>query len=242
MKILQFSGGLDSLATLWMLKPIWAELTVVWVDTGAAYPETRELVERIRDEIPVLGVVVVKGDQPKFISNYGFPVDIIPVDATAAGRQIRGTVGVNFVPSFMCCDANLWQPASRAVREMGATEVYRGQRDVDSRKSPIKSGHVEDGVMYLFPLEGWSRENVERYTARNCPDFVPAYYGAGEISSRDCWDCTAYLDDNSSRIQNLPREKKAVVQHRLAQLHELTAISQSLIAKIVGGSNGTTHA
>ena len=233
MKVLQFSGGMDSLATLWVLKPIWSELTVMWVDTAASYPETQALVDRIRKEIPVKAVTVVLGDQPKFLAECGFPADMVPVDATVTGRQIRGSIGVNFIPSFMCCDANLWKPASAAVKEMGATVVYRGQRESDSRKSSVKSGHIEDGVQYVFPLGEWSRSDVQHYVEENCPDFVPAYYRQGEVSSRDCWDCTAYLDDNVARINNLPDEQRKVVSRRLVQLRECMTPTENFINEIV---------
>jgi 3'-phosphoadenosine 5'-phosphosulfate sulfotransferase (PAPS reductase)/FAD synthetase len=49
--VLQFSGGKDSLACLLLLRPWWDRLTVMWVNTGAAFPETLELMEAVRSRV-----------------------------------------------------------------------------------------------------------------------------------------------------------------------------------------------
>jgi hypothetical protein len=43
---------------------------------------------------------------------------------------------------------------------------------------------------------------------------LPDYY-ATEKTSRDCWDCTAYRDDNVERVKNLPDEQREIVEQRL---------------------------
>ena len=49
---LQLSGGRDSIACLYLLKPYWDRLTVYWLDTGAAFPETVSLMQQVRDKPP----------------------------------------------------------------------------------------------------------------------------------------------------------------------------------------------
>jgi len=39
--ILQFSGGQDSIALLYLMEPFWEDLTVVWADAGDASPALR---------------------------------------------------------------------------------------------------------------------------------------------------------------------------------------------------------
>jgi hypothetical protein len=47
---------------------------------------------------------------------------------------------------------------------------------------------------------------------------LPPGYADGEKTGRDCWDCTAYLDDNEKRIGNLPSDRQAIIRDRLAQI------------------------
>ena len=42
---LLFSGGKDSLACLYLYRDVWDRLPVIWVNTGAAYPEMIEYME-----------------------------------------------------------------------------------------------------------------------------------------------------------------------------------------------------
>ena len=48
---LQVSGGRDSIACLYLMRPYWDRVTVYWLDTGAAYPETVSLMQRICDMV-----------------------------------------------------------------------------------------------------------------------------------------------------------------------------------------------
>jgi 3'-phosphoadenosine 5'-phosphosulfate sulfotransferase (PAPS reductase)/FAD synthetase len=94
----------------------------------------------------------------------------------------------------------------QATAALGATVVYKGQRSEDSFKAPIRDGHLEGGITYRLPIENWSRDEVETFVHARVPELVPAYYKK-EQTSRDCWDCTAYLHENLDRIHNLPRDR-----------------------------------
>ena len=63
-------------------------------------------------------------------------------------------------------------------------------------------------------MENWTREQVKTFVQESCPELIPAYYDK-EQTSRDCWDCTAYLDENQRRIANLPTDRRALVMDRL---------------------------
>jgi 3'-phosphoadenosine 5'-phosphosulfate sulfotransferase (PAPS reductase)/FAD synthetase len=65
-----------------------------------------------------------------------------------------------------------------------------------------------------MPIENWTTEQVFDYLDEVGADLPPGY-GLGEKTGRDCWDCTAYLDENKRRIENLPEERKAEVKRRL---------------------------
>jgi hypothetical protein len=81
-------------------------------------------------------------------------------------------------------------------------------------------------VVYEFPIESWTKEEVLRYCEEVCPEYIPPHYYDGEQTSHDCWDCVAYLDENQQRIKNLPDEKKAVVFAKLANHYR--AVSEIL--------------
>lgn len=237
-EILQFSGGIDSLATLWVLKQRWPSLTLMWIDSGAAYPETRELVERLALELPLEHTVIVESHQPEWIATYGYPTDLLPIRRSHVGAAVHSFKGVKFSSWIDCCGQNLWIPAMRAAKELGATTIYRGQRNSDHKKAPMRSGHIEEGVKYIFPIAEWSRQRVRDFAAREFPEYLPAYYLDGEDSSRDCWDCTAYLEDNAKRISHLTPAQRAVVHGRLK---ELLAASATEERNIYNALEATLH-
>lgn len=224
-KVIQFSGGMDSIAMLWLLRPIWDEATVMWLDSGAAYPETHEQMEKIAALVP--NFLTVKGNQPAVIGAIGYPVDVVPFKFTVTGELIHGPQPVRYQTSAECCGRSMWVPMSKAAVDLGATEIYRGQRNSEARKSPIRDGNVENGITYRFPLQSWTRADVSAYVNEHCPELMPAYYKAGERTSRDCWDCTAYLDDNHERIAGLPTERKAVVMGRLNEWRQNVAVEMA---------------
>lgn len=200
--VLQFSGGKDSLACLYLLRPYWDRLTVMWTNTGAAFPETLELMSRIRAMVPHF--IEVKGDQPGHVALMGMPADIVPVRNTAVGQMIQPNHDVLLQSYLECCAASFWLPMQRAVIELGATLIIRGQRAAEARRAPIQSGHIVEGIMIRFPIEKWSEQQVFDFLRRKGVE-VPAHYEYTK-TSLDCWSCTAYLDENQGRMRYM-REK-----------------------------------
>ena len=231
-KALSFSGGKDSLACLFLLEPLWNELVVVWGNTGAAHPSTHEMMERVRKRVPHFREV--KSNQPAFIAEYGYPVDVLPTRRTRFGQQLDDRGGRKFVDWQSCCATNLWVPMYQAMKDMGIRTVYRGQKKADMIRSPIKSGHTEDGITYIFPLEDWTDAKVFEYLGERVPD----HYLTGEKTSRDCVNCTAYLHENQQRIAALPAQVKAEVIEVLADLRACMQESVDYIDDIIGGRNG----
>jgi 3'-phosphoadenosine 5'-phosphosulfate sulfotransferase (PAPS reductase)/FAD synthetase len=208
---LEFSGGKDSLACLYLWREKLDETVVLWVNTGDAYPETIEQMQRVREWVP--NFHEVRADQPRVIEHYGFPSDVVPVLNTPLGQACTREPGVR-IQSFMdCCARNIWIPMHEAVKALGVTRVVRGQRNDERRTAPIRSGHVEDGIEYLFPIEDWSEREVYEYL-QSVDAPIPDYYQQ-ERTSRDCMHCTAYLDESSERIRNLPKIQRDIVLHRI---------------------------
>jgi phosphoadenosine phosphosulfate reductase len=215
MKVLQFSGGVDSLACLHLLQSE-PGLCVLTVSTDGAYPERHEYLSRVEKEFFHLKFHRVNTDRQ--IQIYGHPVDVLPMRYSAVGMMVAGDHGpVRYQDLFSCCRRAIWEPLDRVSRQLGATTIIRGQRASDTMRSPVRNGEVVGGITYEFPIEGWSRDDVLKYVCEHVEHLVPESYSAGERTSRDCMDCTAYLHDNLNRIQNLPRGKRAEVEQVLNQ-------------------------
>ncbi|WOJ93371.1 phosphoadenosine phosphosulfate reductase family protein [Congregibacter variabilis] len=210
---LQFSGGKDSLACLHLFESEWDDIYVVWVNTGAAYPDVIEYMEEWRQVLP--NFVEVKTDQPGNIAKYGWPADVVPINSTSIGRKLMSGDGPVIQDYLSCCGRNIWAPMQSAMKDLGATRIIRGQRADDSHKGPLKSGQLVDGVEYVYPLENWSEQDVFDYL-RSVDAQIPSYYAKGEVTGRDCWDCTAYLEENVNRIQGLPDEKRVEMERRIS--------------------------
>jgi len=221
--VLQFSGGKDSLAVLMLCQKVWDEICVVWVNTGAAYSDVVDYMDMWERRLPHF--FVVESNQPEQIRENGWPVDVVPVNRTRYAANFMGCKGCRFQSYLDCCKENIWLPmhdASMRILNDGVAEekfILRGQRDADTRKAPARSGDVVDGVTYLFPIQDWTDEQVWQYL-KDVKAPIPPYYAEGEKTSRDCWDCTAYVKDNGARIQALPEHKRAIVEFRLAQLRQ----------------------
>lgn len=207
---LHFSGGKDSLCCLYLLREYWGRLTVVWVNTGAAFPETLEQMRRISDMVP--NFLEVCGDQPAQIALKGPPSDLINAWDTPLGRLIDRSRTRKIQAPMDCCRANIWEPMHNAMLEKGFTLVIRGQRNGENKKSPIKSGYIENGIEYCFPIETWSREDVIDYLGNK----IPEHYKYMD-ESLDCWSCTAYCDEG----------KVTYMKKRHPELHEKNRLTMA---------------
>ncbi|WP_289242019.1 phosphoadenosine phosphosulfate reductase family protein [Delftia sp.] len=72
---LHFSGGKDSLACLYLLRPLVEQgLPVYWLSTGDTIPETRAVVDQVRAWIPDLRTV--QTDVLAWKAAHGIPSDV----------------------------------------------------------------------------------------------------------------------------------------------------------------------
>lgn len=202
------------MAMLHYLKPLWGDSVVVYCNTGAAYPETLELMARVQATVPRFRVVHT--NQPEVILRCGYPVDVVPVRQSLQGDLMFGPQPIKYQSYFDCCRQNIWEPMHRACLAMGVDTIYRGQRKDDVRRAPISSGATDPfGMKIVFPIHGWTRAEVLAYLKKHCPEWLAAYYET-EKTSRDCWSCTAYRDDNEARVRNLPDAQREIVEARIA--------------------------
>jgi 3'-phosphoadenosine 5'-phosphosulfate sulfotransferase (PAPS reductase)/FAD synthetase len=225
-EVFQFGGGKDSLACLHLLRDQLDHICVMWLNTGAAFPETLELMDRVRKEVPYF--YEVKSDVFADIEKFGWPSDLVPTAHTGWGKIATSTSGITLRPWYECCRNNFWLPLDKACRELGATRIYRGQRISEHYKSPVRSGAIIEGIEYVFPLQSWSEQDVFDYLEDNQIE-VPAYYQKTK-SSLDCWNCTAYLDAKAEQVAYMRTEhpeKYRIVVDKLSEIRSATMQSRA---------------
>jgi 3'-phosphoadenosine 5'-phosphosulfate sulfotransferase (PAPS reductase)/FAD synthetase len=225
MKILQLSGGVDSLACLLLLKGE-PDLMVLSVLTDGAYESSIEYLFKLQAEFA--GVKFVTFQTERKLPEYGQPVDVVPLRWTALGQLSRGSQDTRYQDAFSCCHRAIWEPLDKISRGLGATTIFRGQRNDDRLRSPMNDGDVDRGVTLRFPIATWTRQRVLAFIDRTAPHLMPPGYDEGEKTSRDCWDCTAYLGDNMHRIANLPPEQNKRLTSLIARWRDDVATEMEL--------------
>ena len=220
---LQFSGGKDSIACLWLMRPWWDRITVYWLNTGAAYPETVALAEEVRAMVPRF--VEIAGRQPQVVAEFGMPSDIVPASHVPMGLSGSGNPGPLIQDRYSCCLRSIMVPLHQRMFDDGVTLIIRGQKNADRLKSTLRSGDTELGVEYLFPIEEWSSQQVLDYLrSEGAP--VPRFY---EVigSAPDCITCSAWWEEGASKY--LKRYHPA---HYVAFQAKLDIINQAVSAHI----------
>jgi phosphoadenosine phosphosulfate reductase len=193
---LMFSGGKDSIVCLDLIKKYWDRTLVVWVNTGANFPEIVEYMEEVKSTVPHF--LEIKTNQPEIIRLKGYPVDVLPINFTDIGQSCTSPKEIKLRSYFDCCAENFWLPCDSTMRELGITGIIRGQRLQESHKSPVKSGETLDGIEYFFPIENWSDEQV--FNHLKSKNVIIDERLQMSHSSLDCWNCTAYLNASTERM------------------------------------------
>ncbi len=190
-----FSGGKDSWALLWLFEEELASLPVIWVNTGKNYPETLESVRKAKELCP--GFVEVFSNQEEHIRKFGIPADVVPVNWTNLGQSMTSEKPIRIQPWISCCYGNISAPLTAKARELGVTHLISGQRDDEKYRAAYSSGTSVDGLVHLFPLQHWTREDVMQFLASKME--IPAHFKM-EQSSLDCYDCTAFAVESRDRV------------------------------------------
>lgn len=222
---LQFSGGRDSLACLYILRPYWDRLTVYWCDTGAAFPETIALAKQVCDMVPHFAMIA--GAQPQVIEQFGMPSDLVPVSRTPIGQQVASKADGLIQDRYSCCVRSMILPVGQRMIEDGITLIIRGQRQDETLKWPMRSGDVQDNVEYLFPIEDWDSKKVMTYLReQDAP--IPRFYEMLD-SAPDCMSCTAYWEEGAAKyLKRYHHEQYLKNQSQLDLIQQ--AVSQHIAA------------
>jgi phosphoadenosine phosphosulfate reductase len=209
---LQFSGGRDSIACLFLLQPWWDRLTVYWCNTGDAFPETLAVIEQVKAQVPHF--VEIKGDQPGVVAGFGLPSDIVPASRTPIGLMGEQSSAPMIQDRYSCCARVVMLPLHERMLADGVTLVIRGQKAADRLKSPITSGTVDLGIEYLFPIEDWTARDVMN-AIRDGGWPLPRFYEVLE-GAPDCMTCSAWWEHGVAKyLKRYHHPHYVEVQRRL---------------------------
>lgn len=193
---LSFSGGKDSLACLYLMRPWWDRLTVYWLNPGNPFPETVVLMDQIRKQVPHFKEV--RGQQPEIIAQDGWPSDVVPIRYTTQGNAECGPTEFKVQERLQCCIRSRMLPLYRAMVADGVTCCIRGKRFDDDDQTGVESGHVtEDGMELVFPIYDWTTEDVFSFLDSHGIERPPFYEQS--TTFQECMDCTAFWGDGLSR-------------------------------------------
>lgn len=226
---LQFSGGRDSTAALYALRPFWDRLSVYHVDTGDQFPETRELVDRVSRDVPL---ILIETDVPAMREEHGMPTDVLPVDNTAFGQMVSGP-RMLLQSRYECCARGLMLPMHQRMLDDGITGIVRGHRDEDYHVAPSRDGQVIDGFEFLYPIQDWTAARVDAFLAENGLPVTP-FYAEGMKGMPDCMGCTAWWGEGrfDYMAKHHPQNHAAVAAKMtliLAEVDRLCGVPRNLI-------------
>lgn len=235
MRILQFSGGKDSLACLLLYWDQLDNITVMWGSSGDSFPETIAQMEKVKKTVPHF--IEVKGNQPEVIQQLGYPVDVLPLRNYPAYQSMIQQDRLKLNGFIECCYSSFLKKCQDKCAELGATEIIRGQKRCDAQKSAIKNGDVVDGILYTMPIEEWTDAEVMDYV-KDSPYLSEHYRSTDGRTGLDCLHCTAHLFENTWKMKYLETHHSAVaeeVKRRLRLIKREIDSDMQYMEMIIGG-------
>jgi 3'-phosphoadenosine 5'-phosphosulfate sulfotransferase (PAPS reductase)/FAD synthetase len=187
---LQFSGGKDSLARVYLLRPQWDRLTLYHVDTGDLLPEVREIVDRVEAMVPDFRRI--ETDAKAWTAAVGLPSDLVPTTSTPLGLAI-GASRQRIVDRFECCAANLMVPMHYRMIEDGMPLVVRGTKRADLARLPHEGGETGLGYELWLPLLEWSHDDVFSFLRGAGAPICRVY--EHRVNAPECATCPAWWSE-----------------------------------------------
>ena len=194
--VLAFSGGKDSLVCLHLCRDNRDKLTVVWVNTGAAFPHMAEFVHQATEGF---NLVELESDQAVWIEQQGLPSDMVPVSHSVwrlAGDQRQEPM---IQPWTSCCAKLRFQPILDYLTRSDATLFIHGQRHSDGGGFSADS-QPGARVEICKPIWGWSDHDILAYIGEHEIE-LSEQYSHGVIDSLECWNCTARAGDSADGVR-----------------------------------------
>ena len=187
---LHFSGGKDSLALVYLLRPSWDRLTLYHVDTGDLLPEVREIVDMVEAWCPTSAA---SRPMPRaWTAAVGLPSDLVPTSSTPMGLSI-GASKRRIVDRFDCCAVNLMIPMHQRMIADGVKLVIRGTKRADLARLPVESGDTGSGYELWLPLQEWSHDEVFAYLRRVGAPICRVY--EHKVNAPECATCPAWWNE-----------------------------------------------
>lgn len=230
-----FSGGKDSTAALYHMKPYWDRMVVGWIDTGDLCEEIREFILNIGKEVP--NFVSITSNSIKWREENGWPSPVVPIDYTGLGQVVNGDKPIKICAYLDCCKANIWDQIPPLVQHVNATAVLTGQKQSDHAKDPRENGTWIDGAQYFYPINSWSDDEVREYLVElGITD--PRFFT--DDTSIDCKTCTGYPEytDRSNYIKVHHPDAHNEVQRRWRLIKQAVDTS---VASLDAALNEDTH-
>jgi 3'-phosphoadenosine 5'-phosphosulfate sulfotransferase (PAPS reductase)/FAD synthetase len=187
---LQFSGGKDSLALVYLLRPHWDQITLYHVDTGDLLPEVLEIVAQIEAMVP--SFVRIKTDSHEWRERWGYPSDLVPASCSPLGVKI-GMSDRRLVDRFDCCAFNIMVPMHERALQDGCTLVIRGTKRADMKRLPAENGPTGLGYDLWLPLLDWSHEDVFTYLRSVGAPICRVY--EHRVNAPECATCPAWWNE-----------------------------------------------
>lgn len=218
---LQFSGGKDSLALVYLLRPHWDRLTLYHVDTGDLLPEVREIVDGVEATVP--SFVRIETQAANWHARFGLPSDLVPTTCTPAGNTI-GIGSLRIVDRFDCCASNIMAPMHDRMAADGVELVIRGTKRADMPRLPAGNGPTGMGYDLWLPLLDWSDADVFAYLREVGAPICRVYENG--VQSPECATCpawwsegrAAYLAKHHPDLSETYKAKLSVVAAEIAPL------------------------
>lgn len=236
--VLWYSGGKDSTAALYSVRPWWHKIIVLWSNAGDEYPETIELMEKIKGIVP--SFVDVRSNAPSQIAVDGWPVDMLPAPNSSHGRLMEDNGRQKMQLFFDCCFANRVAPLWRATFESKATLIIRGERHSEWRHAPLESGPAKEpalaklGIEFLLPVVDWTRDQVFEYLEKEKAPISPGY--TLSPTSLDCMTCTAWLENGGlTYLRTKYPEKYGEVTSRLRIIRDAYVREVGIVDMVLDG-------
>lgn len=242
--VLQFSGGKDSLAALYLCRPWLDDIEVHFGNTGAVFPHIVEFVKRTCGSLGAnLKIIEPDEDIGAYHKAHGLPSDIVPVWSSADAMTGEPP---KVQSALTCCYNMLWKPLALALMRSEATLCIRGTKDCDERLG-LRGERARDasGMEYFSPVWDWSDGGVLEYLSKEGAEIPPQYPKVDD--GMDCWLCTGHLRthygmDRMKYIMKHFPEYAPEISRRAGALKAILHAEQDKVDKVLNIAMEVDHA
>ncbi len=162
------SFGKDSVTLLHMLRDIKPVIDVVYLNTGFDFPETLTFIEELKRE---------------------WGLNIKEYRPLLSVEEQEGRYGPDLYKTNpeLCCGIRKVEPMARALKGYEAW-ITGLRRDETEFRKHIRVVEVQNGVVKINPLAGWTEDEVWSYIRSQGVPYSPLYDEG--YRSLGCWPCT----------------------------------------------------